>query len=673
MLFFQFSVAASSSDVKIIGDKQKPKHDLPTGSSRTSATIYRLGSTAGATGPTAFLPAGKVRKHGYTDDFLINHGAPTGSLIVLTPTGYMTEEAWLEMAPSIAGGIRRVPVVVDKPDWWVLKFIDGFGPHTSSERAMEIYADHKILLLKEDGDTSHVCQLYDQKVAIDDKKSMRQSLAYLRQSNKLTKGTIDGWQLIHVALAAVRELDPDSWIYSANKVNLKPSTRVPFGEWCTRIAHYLQGGESSFKPEVVRDPYTALSPFWHGMEPVEKKLAVAIVKSHEHAYSVECVKELMVKVHVPTVEMQNLRVAIELAMKDTSHLERGKPEVTLLEQPEEVKAARENVADVTSGLVSFQLHPKAADGSPLLAGQALFDHLIKMSRRSVPTGTDLIPSSSLDVEYTATQQRLINPKAVDYSMHEIAKHAHGEDAKQAMAKRKLDNLGYIRGDCGVANDPERCRRLKNQLGLTESLATISKEKDDAKAALASLETARLIEAAPAAITKLKEKNNDMNKLCMPELRAIAFKHFKGTVLKGDKAAHIKALTALCTQQPGVLTLAFDAPEIHVAAPPAAVPAPPAPPRPPSVDGAGSEEESDDVVGVDEVMPAAKVGVDKVILCDWACDEPEMTSEEVELGYCSGRRCKAKMHATCFLRHAGEAGAALNDVTCFCQACWAKQC
>ena len=94
------------------------------------------------------------------------------------------------------------------------------------------------------------------------------------------------------------------------------------------------------------------------------------------------------------------------------------------------------------------------------------------------------------------------------------------------------------------------------------------------------------------------------------------------MLKGDKAAHIKALTALCTQQPGVLTLAFDAPEIHVAAPPAAVPAPPAPPRPPSVDGAGSEEESDDVVGVDEVMPAAKVGVDKVTLCDWACDEPE---------------------------------------------------
>ena len=156
----------------------------------------------------------------------------------------------------------------------------------------------KILLLKEEGDSSHVNQTYDQKVALDDKKSMRQSLSYLRQSNKLTKGTVDGWQLIHVALAAVRELSPDSWIHSFNKVNLNPKTRVPFQDWCVRISHYIQGGESSFKPEVVRDPYTLLSAFWHGMEPDEKKLAVEIVTSHSHSYSVACVKELNTKVHV---------------------------------------------------------------------------------------------------------------------------------------------------------------------------------------------------------------------------------------------------------------------------------------------------------------------------------------------------------------------------------------
>ena len=546
---------ASAGDVKIIGDKAKPKHDLPTGSDRTSITVYRVGFACGATGPTAFLPAGQRRKAGYTDEFLVKSGAPPGSTIVMTPTGYMTEDAWLQMAPTIADGIRTMPLICEKPDWWVLKFIDGFGPHTSSEAAMQIYADKKIILVKEEGDSSHVCQAYDQKTAIDDKKSMRQALAYLRQSNKLVKGTIDGWQLVHVALSAVRELDKSAWVYSFDKVNLKPSTRVSFSEWIKRISHYIQGGESSFKPEMVRDPYSLLGAFWHGMLPAEKKLALSIVESHEHSFSVECVKELIAKVHVPVAEMQNLRVAIELAIKDPSHLERGKPEVTeVLMQPLEVQTAQAQVASITTGLVSFMLHPKAADGSRLLSGLALFDHMVNLTRRSVPTGTDLVPHASLSVEYSAVQQRLINPRAVDYTMHEIAKHAHGDGAKQAMAKRKLDNLGYFRGESGFANDPDRRRRLQAQLGLMKSLAEISKEEQNAKAATASLASTKLIEDAPAALEKLKQNCNELGKLYIPELCAIAFKHFKGTVLKGNKTAMVKVLTDMIRDQPAVLQL-----------------------------------------------------------------------------------------------------------------------
>ena len=182
---------ASAGDVQIIGDKKKPKHDLPTGQDRTSTprphlhtlhfhpclpltfsvllvrvrtgtTIYRAGSSAGATAPTSCLPPGQRRRAGYTDEFLIKHGAPTGSMIVMTPTGYMTEEAWLEMAPGMSDGIRQMPVISSMPEWWCLKIIEGFDPHTSSEKAMQIYADHKILLLTEEGDSSHVNQSYDQ-------------------------------------------------------------------------------------------------------------------------------------------------------------------------------------------------------------------------------------------------------------------------------------------------------------------------------------------------------------------------------------------------------------------------------------------------------------------------------------------------------------------------------
>jgi hypothetical protein len=124
-------------------------------------TVYRAGSAAGEDGPTGFLPPGLKRKKGYTDEFLVKHGAAIGSTIIMTPTGYMTEDAWDEMAPSMAAGIRQMQVISDMPDWWVVKIIDGFGPHTSSVKSMEIYESHKIMLLKEEGDSSHVNQSYD--------------------------------------------------------------------------------------------------------------------------------------------------------------------------------------------------------------------------------------------------------------------------------------------------------------------------------------------------------------------------------------------------------------------------------------------------------------------------------------------------------------------------------
>ena len=562
---------ASAGDVAIIGDKQKRKHDLPTGQDRTSATVYRIGTSASVTGPVALLPPGTKRKPAWSDEFILKHGAPKGSCVVMTPTGYMTEEAWVEMAPTIADGIRQLPVIAAMPDWWVLKIIDGYGPHTSSDKAMQIYSDRKILLLKEEGDSSHVNQSYDQKVARDDKRSMRDSLAYLRQSNKIVKGTIDGWGLMHVALAAVRELPADSWGYSFDKVNLRPSTRVSFPEWIKRIEHYIQGAES-FKPEVVRDPYALLSPFWHGMEPEEKKHAMSIFESFESTFSVECVRELAAKVHIPMNEMQNVRVGMELAVKDPTHLERGKPEATVLDHPAEVQAAQAAVASAVTGLQSFELHPKGSNGKPLFTGLALFDHLINLGRRSVPTGTDLVPSAALDAQYSGQQQRIINPRAVDYAMHEIAKQAHGEGAKQAMAKRKLDNLGYMRGECGIQNDEDRRQRLKNQLNLTISVAAISKEEAATKAANSALETTKLIDAAPAAVKKLiTDKGGDVSKITMAEMSAIAFKHFKGTVLKGNKAAHVKELEALIKDHPGVLQLNAPAPAPAVLMPAGAAP------------------------------------------------------------------------------------------------------
>ena len=122
------------------------KSTVASANSRTSTTIYRIGSAAGTTGPTAFLPPGKELKKGYTDEFLVRHGAPPGSTIAMTLTGYMTEDAWVELSPKMAAGIRKLKVIDQMPHWWVLNILDGFGPHVSSLKAMEIYDESKILV-----------------------------------------------------------------------------------------------------------------------------------------------------------------------------------------------------------------------------------------------------------------------------------------------------------------------------------------------------------------------------------------------------------------------------------------------------------------------------------------------------------------------------------------------
>ena len=283
-----------------------------------------------------------------------------GSSIVMTPTGYMTEGAWLEMAAGTAAGIRAMPVICDNPGWWVVKIIDGFGPHTSSVEAMGIYAKHRIPLVKEEGDTSHVCQAYDQKVAKDDKATMRGCLAFLRQTTDLLRGNVDGWDLIHVGLAAVRELEPSSWVSSFKRVNLNPKERVEFPAWCERIGNFLEGGKS-FKTEDELDVYQLLPIFWQvnihfflfyfllnncfqhahpqtrhpfrffrcncwqGMSPEEKKSCVRVFEEHEKEWTPACIETLHAAVGVQLKDMQHLRVCLDAAEADPSHLDMMAP------------------------------------------------------------------------------------------------------------------------------------------------------------------------------------------------------------------------------------------------------------------------------------------------------------------------------------------------------------
>ena len=137
----------------------------------------------------------------------------------MTPTAYMTDNVYATIPPELADGIRNMPYICDHPNWWVVVSLDGFGSHVNVHKAQEAFFTRKILILKEEGDTSHLNQAYDQSVAKNDKAGMRANLDMLRPHI----GTqLDQWYLITIAIDALKRVKATAWIESFTKVNLHP-------------------------------------------------------------------------------------------------------------------------------------------------------------------------------------------------------------------------------------------------------------------------------------------------------------------------------------------------------------------------------------------------------------------------------------------------------------------
>jgi hypothetical protein len=142
--------ACANGVVKVVGSAGRKIHEKKTNDSRILITMYHTGNIADVTGPTIFLLEGKRKHEGFTDKFLVDHGAAIGSKCIMTATVFMTEEAWVQATPCVIKGLHSSdPIVQANPQWWVLEVFDGHGPHTMSLSAMQLRYDSKILSLKE--------------------------------------------------------------------------------------------------------------------------------------------------------------------------------------------------------------------------------------------------------------------------------------------------------------------------------------------------------------------------------------------------------------------------------------------------------------------------------------------------------------------------------------------
>ena len=267
------------------------------------------------------------------------------------------------------------------------------------------------------------------------------------------------------------------WVKSFQRVNLQPSTRRPFKEWCSKILEALQTGMHFKMEEFCVDPYLAL-PYWWKEYPVEiKKEAMKVVESHKGKFNINCLMEIKKTFHVPFSDMQNFRLCYELSKDNPSLLNRTEIEKESLNDSNEelVNIHLDSEKEVNKGLESFMLCP------PGLKGHQLFNHQVIRRELMFKTHT---PSKYIHVEVTKDNEKVLGHTRTLLLGEQlpakriIFSDSYGTNAKHKLSKRKLDSWGSIKSHCSLANSQKKLARYKNMLEMADFIAEI--EKGNAK-------------------------------------------------------------------------------------------------------------------------------------------------------------------------------------------------
>ena len=126
----------------------------------------------------------------------------------------MTDEAWLEALNSIVAGYHNLPHIKENEDWYITELLDGFKSHENVLNVHKLRADNLIISLKEESNSSHVNQGYNQLTAKNDKKNAAESLYDQRKAKKwqTAKAQIDQYDLVLTAMQIVRATDAKTWV-----------------------------------------------------------------------------------------------------------------------------------------------------------------------------------------------------------------------------------------------------------------------------------------------------------------------------------------------------------------------------------------------------------------------------------------------------------------------------
>ena len=114
------------------------------------------------------MPPGTICNPIFTDEFLEQHGAAKFSSVIMTPNGFLTDEAWMEIVPKLCDGLRHQVRLagarfgIDAATCDLLLMLlsfDGFNVHNKNLEQLVFFAKRRILALMEDRDSSEINQV----------------------------------------------------------------------------------------------------------------------------------------------------------------------------------------------------------------------------------------------------------------------------------------------------------------------------------------------------------------------------------------------------------------------------------------------------------------------------------------------------------------------------------
>ena len=488
-------VGNSDGSVKVIASKLKKKTEANRDDCRASITSIRIGNAAGDQGPFIFLAKGKSNTHSSLSDesWAKSKNMPVGSCVAMTPNAYMTDDTWHSLAEKMCYGIRSMPVIKDHPDWWCGLTLDGFGLHVNVHVCQEIFAKHKIMICKEEGDTSQTNQAYDQFTARADKKLMNENMLAVR---KTLGAEMTQWHLIKIAADAQSKIKKTTWINSFIKVNLHPKYRLSFDDWIKKLQlnGVLSSGTQFWKDGTSY--YDAMPAFWRRMGVEQREEMVydidtmyRLTEEGKQVWSHANVKQLIKFCSLDDIpkaracylaakrddriittteadHRETLKRTLQQGLPAAGDPHHGDGQHTIdsffsFKPPELIAAFRNNESNNNEDK------------------KKLYDHMCNHAAQSRWNEDKAVePSPYLDIEYTKDQSRLFNPSYKNVLQGFIAYDVKGKGAMKRLAKRRLDVIeGNINSYSRCLNDPKRMKAMMDHNQLVASVAEISADNE----------------------------------------------------------------------------------------------------------------------------------------------------------------------------------------------------